>query len=71
MTPAEKIKLIRSYLSLTQKQFGKILGVSDGTICRWEKASRQIPKSAFIILNMKCPELLKNITRREEQNDNY
>ena len=47
----EKIRRARAELSLTQKQFGNLLGVTGATISRWENGSRSIPKSAFTIGN--------------------
>ena len=38
---SEKVKYARMKLLLTQEALAKKLGVSDATICRWEKNNRE------------------------------
>ena len=48
-----QIRKIRKEMGLTQYQFGKLYGVSAGTVKRWESGKMRVTFSTYIKLNFK------------------
>lgn len=57
LTDSEKLKALREKYNLTQKQFGKLIGVHANTIYRWENGIKNIsrPKRYDIIAKLELP----------------
>jgi putative transcriptional regulator len=51
LTPVE-FRFLRSYLELSQKKLGELVGTSDQSIANWEKGNTAIVKSAETLLRM-------------------
>jgi putative transcriptional regulator len=56
----KEITFIRHYLDLSQKTFGRMLGVDYQTILRWEKEKGNVTKTADILIKMLILSYLKN-----------
>lgn len=51
MTPTD-LKQIRLDLGLTQTEFGEKLGVTYGTVCRWENGKYAISERTAMVVRM-------------------
>lgn len=49
LTPAE-LKFLRQQLSMTQKELGQYLRVTDQTVARWEKGETELPGPADVAI---------------------
>lgn len=48
----EEFRFLRSYLELSQKKLGEMVGTSDQSIANWEKGNNAIAKAAETLLRM-------------------
>ena len=48
----EEFRFLRSYLELSQKKLGEMVGTSDQSIANWEKGNNSIAKAAETLLRM-------------------
>ena len=69
---SEELKLWRQVNGYSQNQLGKVLGVTNICISRWERGVRKIP--TFLHLALRClelqgGELLKGQTKKKKESD--
>lgn len=68
---SETIKLYRKRAGLTQAQVAKAVGLSENTICRYEKGLRSVPHDIFVKILLYCnsgiPTTGQNLLARNNQ----
>jgi transcriptional regulator with XRE-family HTH domain len=50
------LRELRADIGFTQHALAEICGVTGATICRWERGTRRIPRSAVLLLHAAFPE---------------
>lgn len=63
MDPGTLVFALRTWLDMTQEDFGQMLGVSRGRISQWETGADVVPTEMLIAMGNLCPDARGQVSR--------